>query len=110
MDSNPMTVLAVLAVIGVLATVNALRREARRGMHGIRTVGHGLGALFRVLVTAGVIVAVQWVVTTRFDQSVTAVALVLGLPALFAGASLMRLTTTTTDDSDLWHRRGGVWR
>lgn len=110
MDSNVMAVLAVLAVIGVLATVNALRREARRGMAGIRYAGHATGAVFRVLVTAGVIVAVQWVVTARFGESATAVALVLGLPALFAGASLMRLTTTATDHSDVLSRRGGGWR
>jgi len=109
MDTNVMTVVAVLAVIGVLAMVNALRREARRGMAGIRYAGHATAGLFRVLVTAGVIVAVQWVVTARFGESVTAVALVLGLPALFAGASLMRLTTTT-DHTDVWHRRGGGWR
>jgi len=112
MDTNVMTVVAVLAGIGVLATVNALRREARRTVHGIRHVGHATGALFRVLVTAGVIVAVQWVVTARFADSVTAVALALGLPALFAAASLMRLTTTTGDhgEFDLLRRRGGVWR
>jgi len=105
-----MTVVAVLAGIGVLATVNALRREARRGMNGVRTVGHAAGAVFRVLVTAGVIVAAQWIVTAQFGESVTAVVIVLGLPALFAGASLMRLTTTTTDDAEVWRRRGGVRR
>ncbi|GAA5115963.1 hypothetical protein [Haloechinothrix salitolerans] len=111
MDPQVMTVVAVLAGIGVLATVNALRREARRTARGVRTVGHAAGAVFRVLVTAGVIVAVQWIVTAQFGGSVTAVAVALGLPALFAGASLMRLTTTTTtDDAEVWRRRGGVRR
>lgn len=109
MDPQLMTAVAVLAGIGVLATINALRRETRRTVHGVRTVGHAAGAVFRVLVTAGVIVAAQWIVTAQFGDTPLAVAVVLGLPALFAGASLMRLTTTT-DDADVWRRRGGARR
>lgn len=110
MDPQLMTAVAVLAGIGVLATINALRRETRRTVNGVRTVGHAAGAVFRVLVTAGVIVAAQWIVTAKFGDTPLAVAIALGLPALFAGASLMRLTTTTTDDAEVWRRRGGVRR
>lgn len=54
----------------------------------------------RVLFTAGVIVAVQWVVISRPDASKWLLLAVLGLPALFASHALTRaLTMTTVDQS-----------
>jgi hypothetical protein len=57
----------------------------------------------RVLFTAGLIVAVQWVVITH-PGNVWLLLAVLGLPALFASYALTRALTVTTVDTP--RRRG----
>lgn len=86
--------LAVLAVIGVVASIGAGRRQARRAQKGMREATRMTGAAFRALVTAAAIVGVQYAVLTHWDEAV-AVLLALSLPALFAGASLARLLAVT---------------
>lgn len=94
MSVQVLAVLGGLAVIGLVALLRHLRRSATRAQHGMRTVSQAGGVVLRTLATAVAIVAMQWSVIAMV-ASPLATAAVLGVPAVFAGASLARLLTTT---------------
>jgi hypothetical protein len=76
-------------------------RRARAAADAARSGARVLSLAGRVLFTAGLIVAVQWVVISHPENKWLLLA-VLGLPALFASHALTRALTVTTVDS----RRG----
>lgn len=104
-----LTITEVLAGVGVLTVLawvwRAGARRARAAADAARSGARLLSLTGRVLFTAGLIVAVQWVVITRPSVSGWAVFAVLGLPALFASYTLTRALTVTT--VDVGRRRGG---
>jgi hypothetical protein len=96
----------VLAAIGVFLALVMLwrsgtrraKRAADRAQAGARTVS----LAGRVLLTAGVIVAAQWVVIT-YAVGTTLFWVALAAPALIAGHVLTRLLTVSSLDTT---RRG----
>ncbi|WP_433269515.1 hypothetical protein ACQPZF_07185 [Actinosynnema sp. CS-041913] len=96
-----LTVTQVLAGVGVLlALVTVWRVGSRRAKAASDTARAGarlLSLTGRVLVTAGVIVGVQWLVITHGRDS-TLLWVVLGLPALFSAYTLTRALTVTAVD------------
>lgn len=103
-----LTPVQVLAGIGVLLTLLMVwrvgARRARAATDAARSGARLLSLTGRVLFTAGLIVAVQWLVITHPSVHGWAVLAALGLPALFASYTLTRALTLTTVDV---HRRGG---
>ncbi|MDX8052859.1 hypothetical protein SK571_26070 [Lentzea sp. BCCO 10_0798] len=96
---TPTQILAVLgAVIAVLWIWRASARRAKAAANAARTGARLLSLTGRVLVMAGVIVGVQWVVITHRGDTVLLL-VVLGLPALFAAYTLTRALTITSYDS-----------
>jgi hypothetical protein len=108
MTTINLTVTQVLAGVGVLLVLLIIWRwsvhRARAAADAARAGARLLSLAGRVLFTAGLIVAVQWVVVTHPDNKWLLLA-VLGLPALFASYALTRALTVTTVDSP--RRRGG---
>lgn len=94
MSVQVLAVLGGLALIGLVALVRHLRRTATRARHGMYAVSRTGGAVLRTLATAVAIVAVQWAVIALVARPL-ATGAVLGVPAVFAGASIARLLTTT---------------
>ncbi len=102
---TPTQVLAGLGVLLVLFMVWRWSvRRARAAADAARSGARLLSLAGRVLFTAGLIVAVQWVVIMHPDSKWLLLA-VLGLPALFASYALTRALTVTTVDTP--RRRGG---
>ena len=102
---TPIQVVAGLGVLFALLIVwRAGVRRARAAADAARAGARLLSLAGRVLFTAGLIVAVQWVVIMHPDSKWLLLA-VLGLPALFASHSLTRALTVTTVDTP--RRRGG---
>lgn len=103
---SPVQLLAGLGVLVMVLWVwRSSVRQARRAADVARQSAR-LGSLAgRVLVTAGVIVGVQWVVIRYAAGNLTLLLVVLGLPALFAAHTLTRALTITTFDP--YPRRGG---
>ncbi|KOV80090.1 hypothetical protein [Nocardia sp. NRRL S-836] len=97
---TPTQILAVVGVVVVLLWV--WRASARRAKAAAGAGARLLSLTGRVLVMAGAIVGVQWVVITHRGD-VTLLLVVLGLPALFAAYTLTKALTITTHDSP---RRG----
>jgi hypothetical protein len=108
MATISLTVTQVLAGVGVLLVLLIIWRwsvhRARAAADAARAGARLLSLAGRVLFTAGLIVAVQWVVVTHPDNKWLLLA-VLGLPALFASYALTRALTVTTVDTS--RRRGG---
>jgi hypothetical protein len=98
----------IIAGLGVLLALFLVWRwsvrRARAAADAARAGARLLSLAGRVLFTAGLIVAVQWVVIMHPDNKWLLLA-VLGLPALFASYALTRALTVTTVDSP--RRRGG---
>ncbi|PXY17085.1 hypothetical protein BAY59_36530 [Prauserella coralliicola] len=92
--STPLWVLGGLALVGAFALYQSGRKSARRAGHGVREVTRLAANAVRTLVTAAVLVAVQWVVIDRVDHP-AATAVVLIVPGLLAGASVARLLAVT---------------
>lgn len=93
------------ACLLVLAWVwRASARRARAARDAARSGARLLSLTGRVVFTAGLIVAVQWLVLTHPQVSGWAVFAALGLPALFASYTLTRALTVTT--VDLGGKRG----
>lgn len=92
------------ALIALLWVWRASARRARAAAEAARSGARLVSLASRVLVNAGLIVAVQWVVITHGGRGWLLFA-VLGVPALFAAYSLTRALTITT--SDVPRRRGG---
>jgi hypothetical protein len=61
----------------------------------------------RVLLTAAVIVGIQWAVITYWPQNTTLVWVVLGVPALLAGYTLADALTGSTGLGSGQRRRSG---
>jgi hypothetical protein len=92
----------ILAGLGVLTMVfmvwRASARRARRAADAARS-GVRLPSLGgRVLVLAGLIVGVQWLVISHPSAGPWLVLAVLGLPALFASYALTKALTVTPSD------------
>jgi hypothetical protein len=107
MNGITLTPTEVLAGIGVLLLLLIVWRwsvrRARAAADAARAGARVLSLAGRVLFTAGLIVAVQWVVITHPDNKWVLLA-VLGFPALIAAYALTRALTVTTVDSP--RRRG----
>jgi hypothetical protein len=107
MTAINLTPVQVLAGLGVLLVLLMVWRwsvqRARATADAARAGARLLSLAGRVLFTAGLIVAVQWVVIMHPDNKWLLLA-VLGLPDLFASYSLTRALTVTTVDAP--RRRG----
>lgn len=108
MTTVNLTPTQILAGIGVLLLLLIVWRwsvrRARAAADAARAGARLLSLAGRVLFTAGLIVAVQWVVIMHPDNKWLLLA-VLGLPALFSSYALTRALTVTTMDTP--RRRGG---
>lgn len=102
-----LTATQVLAGFGALVALvlvwRAGSRRAKAAADAARTGARLLSLTGRVLVTAGAIVGVQWLVITH-GRDTTLLWVVLGLPALFAGYTLTKALTVTAVDGP--RRRG----
>ncbi|MTD58760.1 hypothetical protein [Amycolatopsis pithecellobii] len=94
MSHTVLYLLAGLAGVGLFATWRSGRKSALRARNGVREVTRMTGNAVRTLLTAALIVGVQWLVI-RFWHNTTALAIVLTVPALFAGAAVARLLAVT---------------
>ncbi len=96
---TPVQILAGLgAVLALIVMWRASARTARRAAETVRTGARVLSLTGRVVLTAAVIVLVQWVVITQRDGTGLLLA-VLGVPALLASYTLTRALTVTTVDT-----------
>ena len=107
MSTVNLTPTEILAGIGALLILLFLwrwsARQARSAADAARAGARLLSLAGRVVFTAALIVAVQWVVIMHPDNKWLLLA-VLGLPALFASYALTRALTVTTVDTP--RRRG----
>ena len=107
MTNINLTPTQIIAGLGILLALFMLwrwtARRARAAADAARAGARLLSLAGRVLFTAGLIVAVQWVVIMHPDNKWLLLA-VLGLPALFASYALTRALTVTTVDTP--RRRG----
>jgi uncharacterized oligopeptide transporter (OPT) family protein len=97
MSQTPGAVLVVvvaLAGLGVLAAFRSGARSAYKVARHTQEVTRMGGNLTRALGTAVVVVGVQWAVVL-FTTDPRAWGVVLGVPALFAGAAIARLFSVT---------------
>jgi hypothetical protein len=98
----------IIAGVGVLLTLFLIwrwsARRARAAADVARAGARLLSLAGRVVFTAALIVAVQWVVISHPGNKWLLLA-VLGLPALLASYTLTRALTVTTVDTP--RRRGG---
>ncbi|MFN2496880.1 MAG: hypothetical protein ABR608_13375 [Pseudonocardiaceae bacterium] len=96
---SPTEVLAALGVLLVLVMVwRSGTRRARRAADAARAGSRVVSLAGRVLVTAGVIVGMQWVAITYTPGS-TLFWVMLAAPALIAGHVLTRALTVTSLDT-----------
>jgi hypothetical protein len=102
------TVGLVVAGLGVVMIWSAGARTGRRSERAVREVTRIGGALTRTVFTAGVIVGAQWAVVSLTGDPV-AWAVALGLPALFAGATVARLLAVTQVIRTVRSGRGRRW-
>ena len=104
-DVTPVRLMAGLGALLVVGFVwRASARRARAAADAARAGARLMSLAGRVLLTALLLVAAQWVVITHPDSPWLLVA-VLGLPDLFAAYALTRALTVTTVDAP--RRRGG---
>jgi hypothetical protein len=99
-------VLAVLALVGLVAVVRGTPRGQTYG--AARAVPGGVGVLGmagRIVVAAGLIVAMQWLVITCAGHRGLVFWLVLTVPAVLAGVTVVRALTVTVFTG----RGGGRW-
>ncbi|HVV10553.1 hypothetical protein [Amycolatopsis sp.] len=94
MSPTVLYVLAGLALVGMFSVWRSGRKSALKARHGVREVTRMTGNAIRTLLTAGLIVGVQWAVIAWW-HSTTALAIALIVPALFAGAAVARLLAVT---------------
>jgi hypothetical protein len=87
--------LVVLALFGLVVVVRGTRSQAHQA---VRAVPGGVGVLGlagRTMVTAGLIVAVQWLMITYAGHRGVMFWLVLAVPAVLAGVTVVRALTVT---------------
>jgi hypothetical protein len=102
-----LVVVVALAGLGVLAAFRSGARSAYQVARHTQEVTRMGGNLTRALGTTAVIVAMQWaVVSLTSDPRAWGVA--LGVPGLFAGASIARLFSVTEIIHHPTHKR--EWR
>ena len=102
---TPTQIMAGVGVLLVLLLVwRAGARRARAAADAARTGARLASLAGRVLVSAALIVSMQWLVVAYRGPSWWLLA-ALGLPALFAAHTLTRALTVTTHDMP--RRRGG---
>ncbi|MCX2953781.1 hypothetical protein [Lentzea sp. NEAU-D7] len=95
---TPTQILAAVGVVVVLLWVwRASARRAKAAASAARAGARLLSLTGRVLLMAGAIVGVQWVVITHPGDT-TLLLVVLGLPALFAAYTLTKALTITTHE------------
>jgi hypothetical protein len=94
MSHTVLYVLAGLAMIGLFATWRSGRKSALKARKGVREVTRMTGNAVRTILTAALIVGVQWAVVAWWHNT-TALAIALIVPALFAGAAVARLLAVT---------------
>lgn len=103
-----LTAMEILAGLGALLAVvmvwRASARAARRAAEATRESVRLASLAGRVILTAGAIVLVQWVVIMH-PGNTTLLWVVLGIPALLASYTLTRALTVST--MDVPRRRGG---
>jgi hypothetical protein len=100
-------VMAALGVgLPVLLAWRAGARRARRRMLAARAGAGVTSLLGRVVRNAALIVLVQWIII-GYGRSGILLAVVLGLPALFASYTVTRALSVSTRDLP---RRRGTWR
>ncbi|MCO1577698.1 hypothetical protein M8C13_18235 [Crossiella sp. SN42] len=98
-ELTPTQILIGVGVVLVLFLVwRASARRRRAAADAARVSARLLSLTGRVLVQAGFIVGVQWVVITQ-QVSTTFLLVVLSVPALFAAHTLTKALTVTTVDS-----------
>jgi hypothetical protein len=98
--NSPDLILAALVGLAVLSAIVLSRagsaRRRRAAAAAVAEVGTSpFSLLGRVLVTAGVIVGVQWFVITKHAGNTTLLWVVLAVPALVTSVTLVRLLTVT---------------
>lgn len=96
--------LGVLALVGVLVAFRSGARTGSRVTRQSRQVSRMGATLTRSLLIGGVIAGVQWAVIVTTPDPV-AWGVVLGVPAVLAGAALARVFVVTTLDHEQ-HGRG----
>jgi hypothetical protein len=84
---------AALAVLSLVVKARAGVKRARVAAEIARAGMSPVSLLGRVLMTAGVIVGVQWLVITYAASNTTLLLVVLTVPALFAAQTLTRALT-----------------
>jgi hypothetical protein len=96
MNQTPSVLVVVLALagVGILAAFRSGARSGHRLARRSQEVTRMGGNLLRALGIAAFIVAVQWVVVW-FTSDARAWGVVLGIPALFAGAAIARMFSVT---------------
>ncbi|MDX3662896.1 hypothetical protein PV646_36830 [Streptomyces sp. ID05-26A] len=95
---TPTQILTVVGVVVVLLWVwRASARRAKAAAGAARAGARLLSLTGRVLLMAGAIVGVQWVVITHPGDT-TLLLVVLGLPALFAAYTLTKALTITAQE------------
>jgi hypothetical protein len=103
--SAVLVVVLALAGLGVLTAFRSGARSGHRVARHSQEVTRMGGNLLRALSTSAVIVAVQWAVVF-FTSDPRAWGVVLGVPALFAGAAIARLFSVTEIIHDPTQKRG----
>jgi protein-S-isoprenylcysteine O-methyltransferase Ste14 len=103
--SAVLIVVLALAGLGVLTAFRSGARSGHRVARHSQEVTRMGGNLLRALSTSAVIVAVQWAVVF-FTSDPRAWGVVLGVPALFAGAAIARLFSVTEIIHDPTQKRG----
>jgi hypothetical protein len=104
-STDPQQVLlAVLALFGLVAVVRGTRSQAHEAARAVRGGVGALGMAGRTMVTAGLIVAVQWLVITTMGHRGLVFWLVLAVPAVLAAVTVIRALTVTVLTT-----RGGGW-
>jgi len=109
MTSQHLTIgLLVLAGLGLLSIWTSGARTGRTAERAVREVTRMGGVAARTLLTAAVVVGVQWAVLAT-TTAPAAIGVALGVPALFAGVTVARLLAVTQIVRTLprGNRRGG---
>lgn len=86
--------LLVVAALGLVSIWTSGAKAGRRASQTARGLGTGGGTAGRAVLTAAIIVGVQWAVVTHTDNAAV-IAAVLGVPALIAGTTVARLVAVT---------------
>ncbi len=90
---------AAFTVLTVVMKGMVRRRRASVAAEIAEVGTSPVSLLGRVLVTAGVILGVQWLVITRYSDNLTLLWVVLAVPALVTAVTLVRLLTVTVVDT-----------